>query len=119
MARSPPNLLSVLTCSPSPTASPKLLTRGQSPAQLSPTPPQPLGSQWATGYFPLEETAGWREGPCHQSKSPRPFSFFCNFLAMLCVMWYLCSPTRDRARILCIGSAVLTTGLPRKSPTGF
>ena len=35
---------------------------------------------------------------------------------MPCGMWDLNSPTRDRTHALCIGSAVLTTGPPGKSP---
>ena len=46
------------------------------------------------------------------------FSFAFNFLSFLAVphgMWDLSSLTRDPTHIPCIGSAVLTTGPPRKS----
>ena len=43
-----------------------------------------------------------------------PFFFF--FLAALHSMWSLCSQTRDGTRTPSSESAVLTTGLPWKSP---
>ena len=41
---------------------------------------------------------------------------FLFFLAMPYGLWDLASPPRDQIRVSCIGSAVLTTGPPEKSP---
>lgn len=48
-------------------------------------------------------------GKCH-------IRFVCFFFpAMLCSMWDVSYPTREWTHVPCIGSAVLTTGLPGKS----
>ena len=41
--------------------------------------------------------------------------FLMIILAMLCSMWDLSSPIKDRTETPCNGSLILTTGLPGKS----
>ena len=91
MVPSPPNFLSAPTCRPALQPPPGSSQEASHQPRSQPLHPSHC-SWWATGYFPPEEAAGWCEGPWHQSKAPQPFSFFFNFLATLCIIWYLCSP---------------------------